>query len=736
MAKKKAKAKKPAAPKGAKGSRGQAAKGKKPAAPKKGRAAADGTTTAAYERHRAKMRAASAARSKAGRDIGELPAPVDPKRRQRCRLNLRLFLETYLFATFGLRWSDDHLKLIATIEDVVLRGGQSAFALPRGNGKTSITEGAALWAVLYGHRRYVAIVGSDKEAAIDILESIKIELETNDLLAADFPEVCAPIAALEGIAHRCKGQTHCGQRTHCTWKNTQIVLPTIAGSVASGAIIVVRGITGRIRGMKHKTPAGESIRPDLVILDDPQTDESAASAAQTEKRERIVRGAVLGLAGPAQKRIAAVMPCTVINEDDLADRLTDRERCPEWRGIRAPLMYALPTNLELWEHYADLRRDAQRNDQPPTAANNFYKKNRKKMDAGAKAAWPDRYNEDEISAVQYAMNLRIDNGEAAFLAEYQQQPKRASEQAPIDLLSPDEIAAKQHGFQCGHVPDDATRIVAHVDVQQRVLYFDVLAVADDFTSYVIEHGTWPKQTLKYFELASVRNTIADAVVDGRKLGGLSIEAQMRIALNQLVDGDLMTRTYTRDDGAEMPIKLALVDGGWQGKAGAKIVERFVRESKHAARLLVAFGRGVKAGDRPMSEYKTKRGERLGDEWYIPHVRGKRGRPHVLFDTNHWKTFAHRRWATPIGAPGSLSLYRAAESTHRMFAEHQRAESPTETQGRGRKLIEWRELPNRDNHHGDNLVGALVAASIDGARLPDLLGAKPRKRRPRRKVSYL
>src|SRR5690606_36577343 len=114
----------------------------------------------------------------------------------------------------------------------------------------------------------------------------------------DFPEVVFPIQSLEGIANRCAGQLYRGQRTHISWTAKEIILPTMPDSPASGAIIKVAGITGRIRGMKAKRADGKTVRPSLVVLDDPQTDESARSLAQCANRESILAGAVLGLAGP------------------------------------------------------------------------------------------------------------------------------------------------------------------------------------------------------------------------------------------------------------------------------------------------------------------------------------------------------------------------------------------------------------------------------------------------------
>ena len=87
-----------------------------------------------------------------------------------------------------MAWSPDHLKVIAKIEQAVLDGGLFAMAMPRGSGKTTICECACIWAVLYGHREFVCLIGSDEGHASDMLDSIKTELEANDLLLEDFEE--------------------------------------------------------------------------------------------------------------------------------------------------------------------------------------------------------------------------------------------------------------------------------------------------------------------------------------------------------------------------------------------------------------------------------------------------------------------------------------------------------------------------------------------------------------------
>ncbi len=333
-----------------------------------------------------------------GGDIDALPEIIDASRKEACRRNFRLFCETYFPQTFHLPWSPDHLKVIARIEQAVLEGGLFAMAMPRGSGKTSLCEIACLWALLYGHREFVSLIGSDEEHASQMLESIKAELENSESLLEDFPEACFPIHCLDGIHQRAAGQLFEGGQTHIGWTAHEIVLPTVPGSLPSGGIIRVAGITGRIRGMKYKRPDGRSVRPSLVLIDDPQTDESARSPSQCTTRERILAGAILGLAGPGRK-IAGLMTLTVVRPDDLADRLLDRDKHPQWQGQRTKMVYSFPTREQLWAEYARLRAEGLRADEGITRATEFYGQHRGEMDEGAEVAWPDRFNHDELSAV-------------------------------------------------------------------------------------------------------------------------------------------------------------------------------------------------------------------------------------------------------------------------------------------------------------------------------------------------
>jgi len=273
---------------------------------------------------------------------------------------------------------------------------------------------------------------------------------------------------------------------------------------AAGAIVRVTGITGNIRGAIHTRATGESIRPSLVIIDDPQTDQSARSPSQCAQRESVISGAVLNLAGPGRK-IAGLMTLTVVVPGDMADRILDRDRHPQWQGERTRMVYAFPANERLWAEYARIRADSLRNDGDGHEATAFYIAHREEMDRGAVVAWPARHNPDEVSAVQHAMNLKLQD-EAAFFAEYQNEPIPES-QGDGGMLAAEQIAAKVSGLRRGEVPVGANHLTAFVDVQGAVLYWMVCGWEDDFTGAVLDYGTYPDQRRGYFTLKDARRTL-------------------------------------------------------------------------------------------------------------------------------------------------------------------------------------------------------------------------------------
>src|SRR5574343_1389865 len=669
-----------------------------------GRPKGERTAGEQYQAKKGQEAARSRERSAAGREVGPLPRVLKPRRRARCRLSLRAFCETYLRARFPLAWSRDHLKVLDRLQACVMDGGQFALAMPRGSGKTTLCEAAAIWALLYCHRRFVVLVGATETAAEELLEGVRVELEANDLLYEDFPEVCHPIRALDGIANRCAGQTVGGQRTRIGWDAKELVLPTVQGSKASGARVRVAGITGRVRGMRATGPDGGVLRPDLVVINDQQTDETARSPSQNAAREKVMARAILGLAGPGQK-IAAVCPCTVIAPGDLADRILDRNSHPEWQGERTRMLLSMPTRLALWEEYGRLRAEGLRAGTGTEAATAYYRDHQAEMDEGAEASWKERKNPDELSAIQHAMNLWLADP-VGFDAEYQNAPRTEGPAVgDVPDLQADELAARLDRLPRGLVQQEATRLTAGIDVQGRVLFWAVAAWTEGFGGRIVDYGAWPRQSRAYYSAADAAPSLADTFPD------MGLDGRIYASLTRLTE-ELLGRTWERDGGGEgVSIERCLVDANWGESTQA--VYQFCRTSSRAATLLPSHGRGIGASALPMRDWSPRPGERRGRDWLIPRAGQGRGR-HVTYEANSWKSFVAGRLLPPAGSPGALWLPGDRPHDHQLLADHLSAECPIPTHGRGRVVHEWRLRPDRrENHWLDCLVLCAVAASVQG-----------------------
>ena len=652
--------------------------------------------SASYASHKERTAKRQNAQAAAGRDIGPIPAVVDPARRGAAARSFRSFCESYFSATYCLAWSPDHLRVIAAIESAVLTGGLFAFAMPRGSGKTSLVESAALWSLLYGHKDFVAIIGSDEEHARTMLESIQIECEVNEELLADFPEVIFPIAALEKIHQRASGQLCEGRPTNIAWTASEVQFPSIPGSVAAGGIIRAAGITGRIRGMSAKRAHDQrKVRPSLVLIDDPQTDESAKSPSQVATREAVMAGAILGLAGPGTK-ISGLCTLTVVAPGDLADRLLDRTLHPSWQGERTKLVYAWPTAESLWAQYAELRREGQRTGRGTTDADQHYAAHQIEMDLGAVVAWEARKNEDDLTPLQHAWNLRIDRGESAFFAEFQNEPVVADNDT--GRMQRRELAKRATSLPRGTVALNCDTVTAFIDVQEKVLFWLVAGWNGSFGGSVIAYGAYPEQGSSFFEAAHARRTLAMAA------DGAGFEASLTAGLDALTI-ELLGREWFREDGAALRIGQLMIDANW-GQS-TQTIRTFCRRSAFAATILPSHGRGIGASMQPLSDKTRGRGDKLGLNWRLGQMSA--GQRSVMFDSNFWKSFVASRMRLPIGDPEALSLH---EGNHDLLTEHLSAEYPVRTEARGRIVDEWKTQA-RDNHWLDCLVGAAVAASILG-----------------------
>lgn len=181
-----------------------------------------------------------------------------------------------------------------------------AFVAPRNMGKTTwwflILP---LWAAAYGHIKFAAAFADSTSQAEGHLLSFKMELERNELLQSDFPELCAPLTR--------------GRGSHVVADNRGMY------QSKSGFVFAAKGIDSSNLGMKVG-----NLRPDLLILDDVEPDEANYSGPLANQRLGTISDAVLPL-----NVYARVVWCGTVTMDgslihQLVKTQTSAETPPAW----------------------------------------------------------------------------------------------------------------------------------------------------------------------------------------------------------------------------------------------------------------------------------------------------------------------------------------------------------------------------------------------------------------------
>jgi len=209
------------------------------------------------------------------------------------------------------------------------------------------------------------------------------------------------------------------------------------------------------------------------------------------------------------------------------------------------MVYRFPSNEKLWGEYAEARAESLRKHGDLRGATAFYRANQDALDEDAEVAWPERFNHDEASAIQHAMNLKLQD-EAAFFAEYQNEPLPDKGVEDDGLLSADQIAGKLNGMRRGEIPFGVAHLTMFVDVQGKLLYWVVAAFEEDFTGYVVDYGAYPDQRRAYFTLRYAQRTLQLAAK------GTGLEGAIYAWLERLT-GEYLNREWRRDDRQLGPV---------------------------------------------------------------------------------------------------------------------------------------------------------------------------------------
>ena len=277
--------------------------------------------------------------------------------------------------------SELHDYLFATLPEVLAdpKSVNMATAAPRGEAKsTLVSQLLTVYCLVIQKKRYALIVMDSIDQAYPMLEAIKVELEFNQRLRIDFPEVA--------------GQGR-------VWQAATII-------TKANQKVQVAGSGKKLRGLRHG-----AYRPDLVVLDDIENDEQVRSAEQRDKLHDWLKKTVLPL-GAAGDKLDVVYIGTILHYDSVLSRTLSSKA---WKTAKFKALKKMPDDMTLWDKWEDFFLN-----EGEAVADAFYHANQAAMDKGSEVSWAAR-------PLLELMKIRARDGHATFDSEYQNDPVSSEE---------------------------------------------------------------------------------------------------------------------------------------------------------------------------------------------------------------------------------------------------------------------------------------------------------------------
>lgn len=644
-------------------------------------------------------------RSESARII--IPPVVDMRRRESSLADPVRFLRTYFNDRYSLDFGEHHHFMIQSIVSRARSGGRQAIAAPRGCGKSELVKGLLVYLVLSGLIRFPLAVAATSSLARRLFRDFRQKIATNQILYEDFPEVCHPVRCLEGAPQRAARQHIDGQLTNIIWTSSDYVrFADVPDAPFGGIKMAYFGLDAAFRGVNI-----DGDRPDFVLIDDPETEESAKSDPQIADRGDVIDKDIAGLAGQTES-MAIVTLTTVQNAKCLSFKLTDRSLKPSHNGVRFGLIRKWPDRMDLWEEYITIRRaNQQAGDEHGRGAIQHYLDNRAAMNAGVDML-VDHFIEVEVdgvqlvhSAIQQAFNKITDTSLDAFKSEYQNDPD-PEEQADTVGLTAGKVASRISGLLQGEKHPNTEHITVGLDIGKYYSHWAKIAWHGNAIGHVVDYGV--------METPGMMTADSKAAV-----------------INALLPALLQWRI---DILAGSPVDFCLVDSGDFTDA----VYEFVRQ---AGGTPFAAAKGWANNRITMPKERTK--DRIPfQQAYASHLPSERLWLYNV-NTEHWKQWVHERFATntvdeqQLPNPGTLSLFSAPNDRrrHLSYSQHIVAEERRDVFVPGKGHVRQWVVVNRNNHYLDATALACAAAGCLGVRVVPRVTlqtvAGPAKQIPRR-----
>jgi hypothetical protein len=220
-----------------------------------------------------------------------------------CAVDTELYAHTFFPQTFRQQSPSFARAMWDPMEDPTKRlVNVIAF---RGSSKTSRARIFASKRIAFGISRTILYIGVSEGKAIESVNWIRNRVDRNHKWRETF-----------GLAR--------GQK----WEETQIEIEhKLFGHTIR---VLASGVTGSLRGLNI-----DDYRPDLIIVDDPQNDETAANESQRAKLEELILGAVRNSLTPVsdEPNSKMIMLITPQHEDDISQKAL---KSSQWTSVVFP----------------------------------------------------------------------------------------------------------------------------------------------------------------------------------------------------------------------------------------------------------------------------------------------------------------------------------------------------------------------------------------------------------------
>jgi predicted phage terminase large subunit-like protein len=325
-----------------------------------------------------------------------LQRELSAHRRRIASTSPQLFARIYLSSAFIVAPSRMHTEIFTCLHTLhERRGNHVAIAAPRGHAKsTVVTLAYVLWCLLYGVEPFVVVASGTEQQSARLVEHVRVQLESNPLLQQDFPELA-------------------DVRRITPWRKDTLKLPARSGA---GSLLMAFSSGQNLRGIRF----GKH-RPTLIVVDDIEDKQNVVYEEQRAKLSDWFHSTLLKAGSPDTN---VIVVGTVLHHDALLANLLDGAKRPGWRTFRYQAVERFCDHPELWDQYSAIASGQQPYPAPPATsgqwgekgAKQFLSHNREQMAKGAVVLWPQQYDYDHL------MHVRLREGEAAFQAEFQNQP--------------------------------------------------------------------------------------------------------------------------------------------------------------------------------------------------------------------------------------------------------------------------------------------------------------------------